>query len=297
MSNLVAVSDMLTKNKSQFLAAIPQVSGLSPDRLIRVALTEFRKNAYLQNCDPVSFCGAVMQAAQLGLEFGEVKHCALVPYKNECKLMIMYQGYLALLWRSKSVTNVQAKVVYEGDEFEVSFGSRTRLHHVPKFKSTKATHFYAGATPVGGEFMFEVMSYEQVAEHRDKYARGLDKRDSPWNTSFDAMALKTVIRKMIKLLPLAGDSPIHQAIESENKDYIDVQPEKIMAIQEQGAQELDLLAEHEVAINNFTTAYLKAKDKGVAVDEMIKDADKFLSEATTDKVIAATNMLMQKVGK
>lgn len=297
MSNLVAVSDMLTKIKSQFLAAIPKVSGLTPDRLIRVALTEFRKNPYLQNCDPVSFCGAVMQAAQLGLEFGEVKHCALVPYKQECKLMIQYQGYLALLWRSKAVTNVQAKVVYEGDDFSVSFGSSSKLVHVPRFKTTVPTHFYAGSTPVGGEFMFEVMSVAQVEDHKNRYARGLDKRDSPWNTSFESMALKTVIRKMIKLLPLSGDSPVHKAVEIENNDYIDVQPERIAQVQEQGVQERDVMAEHEVAIKGFMEAYLKAKEAKLDMAQVVPDPDEFLANATTQKIIAATQIINGMVKK
>jgi recombination protein RecT len=297
MSNLVAVNDLLGKSKTQLMAAIPQASGLTPDRLIRVALTEFRKNPYLQNCDPVSFCGAVMQAAQLGLEFGELKQCALIPYKNECKLMIQYQGYLALLWRSKAVTNVQAKVVYEGDDFFVSFGSENRLHHVPHFKSTVPTHFYAGATPVGGSFMFEVMSLAQVEDHKNRYARGIDKRDSPWNTSFESMALKTVIRKMIKLLPLSADNPIHAAVAAENQEYIDVQPDKIVAMQDQGAQEQDIVAEHDVAVKGFMDAYLKAKEAKAKIDDVLPDPDKFLSEAPTAKVRAMTSVLMERMKK
>lgn len=297
MSNLVAVNEMLGRSKTQLLAAIPLASGLTPDRLIRVALTEFRKNPYLQNCDPVSFCAAVMQAGQLGLEFGELKQCALIPYKQECKLMIQYQGYLALLWRSKAVTNVQAKVVYEGDDFEVSFGSSSRLVHVPRFKSEVPTHFYAGATPLGGEFMFEVMSVPQVEAHKNRYARGVDKRDSPWNTSFESMALKTVIRKMIKLLPLSADNPIHAAVAAENQEYMDVQPQKIVAIQEKGIQQEDPVAEHEVAVKGFMDAYLKAKDAKAKLDDILPDPDKFLSEATTQKVLAMTAILMERVSK
>lgn len=297
MSNLVAVNDLLGKSKNQLMAAIPQASGLTPERLIRVALTEFRKNYALQNCDPVSFCGAVMQAAQLGLEFGELKQCALIPYKTECKLMIQYQGYLALLWRSKAVTNVQAKVVYDGDDFEVSFGSSSVLRHVPHFKTAIPTHFYAGATPLGGSFMFEVMSVAQVEDHKNRYARGLDKRDSPWNTSFESMALKTVIRKMIKLLPLSADNPIHAAVAQENADYIDVQPEKIIAIQEQGTQERDHMAEHEAATKNFMDAYLKAKEAKVKMDDILPDPDKFLMDSTTSKITAMTGMLLERIKK
>ncbi len=297
MSNLVKVNDLLVQNRGQLMSAIPQASGLSPDRMIRVALTELRKNPYLQQCDPVSFCGAVMQAAQLGLEFGELKQCALIPYKTECKLMIQYQGYLALLWRSKAVTNVQAKVVYDGDDFEVSFGSFSIIRHVPRFKSAVATHFYAGAAPIGGEFMFEVMSVAQVEEHKNRYAKGLDRRDSAWNTAFESMALKTVIRKMIKLLPLSSDNPIHAAVAQENADYIDVQSEKIIAIQEQGTQDRDHMAEHEAATKSFMDTYLKAKEAKVKMDDILPDPDKFLLDSTTSKITAMTGMLLERIKK
>ena len=64
----------------QFARAMPK--HMDPDRLARIAMTEYRRNPVLGTCSPQSFFGALMQAAQLGLEPGLVGHSYLVPFKN-----------------------------------------------------------------------------------------------------------------------------------------------------------------------------------------------------------------------
>ena len=181
----------------------------------------------------------------MGLEFGELKHCALVPYGKEVKLMVQYQGWMALLWRYKAVTSIQARVVYEGDLFDVIYGSEVRIIHKPAFASSVPTHYYAMAKPTNGDMMLEVMTLGHVEAHMKQYAKGLDKKDSPWNTSFDAMALKTVLRKLMKLLPMAPDSPIIAAMKRDEELWeADVQQarlDKFRAI----SQTIDIPSEDE----------------------------------------------------
>lgn len=228
LATISVVSDLLNRSIPQLQKALPKVPGLSVERLVRVALTEFNKNPRLRECSPVSFCSAVMQAAQMGLEFGELKQCALVPYKDECKLMVQYQGWLALLWRSNSIKDVQARIVYEGDIFDIEYGSEIKFVHKPTFTTSVPLHYYASATPYRGNFMIELMTLKQVEAHMKQYARGLDKKDSPWNTAFDSMALKTVLRKLIKLLPLTADSPLLTAVHADERIWeADVQQARV----------------------------------------------------------------------
>ena len=60
--------DFLEKQRHQIAAALPK--HVSPDRMIRLACTEFSKNPLLQKCTPVSVFGSIIQASQLGLEIG-----------------------------------------------------------------------------------------------------------------------------------------------------------------------------------------------------------------------------------
>lgn len=277
MTTLPVVSDMLNKNLVQIRNALPNIVGLSAERLVRVALTEFSKNPRLRECTPISFCSAVIQAAQMGLEFGELKHCALVPYKDECKLMVQYQGWIALLWRSGAVRDVQARVVYEGDEFDVLYGSESKLIHVPRFKSSTPMVYWAGATPVHGKFMFEVMTFDHVEAHKKQYARGLDKKDSPWNTSFDSMALKTVLRKLIKLMNLSADSPLIAATAADDKiwmaDKEEARMDKFHAIH--AATDLPSEPEKVATLKAYDDFLSEAKAQKVDVSDLplIKDAN------------------------
>ncbi len=261
ITTLPVVSDMLNKNISAFRAALPKIAGISAERLIRVALTEFNKNPRLRECSPISFCSAVMQAAQMGLEFGEMKHCALVPYKDECKLLVQYQGWLALLWRSKAIKTVAARAVYEGDLFRVTYGSESKVMHEPKFESSEPKFYYAIALLPDGNEMFEIMPIAEIEAHMKTWAKGLDKKDSPWNTSFDMMAKKTVLRRLIKLLPLDVDAPVLTALECERDVWeADVKEERMQKFHAiSAAPDLPTADEKTVAVKCFWDAVETAK--------------------------------------
>src|SRR5690625_3085618 len=55
------------------------------ERMTRLATTVFRTTPGLREAEMGSVLGAVMQAAQLGLEPGPLGHCYLLPYKNRNK--------------------------------------------------------------------------------------------------------------------------------------------------------------------------------------------------------------------
>jgi recombinational DNA repair protein RecT len=44
-----------------------------------------------------------------------------------------------------------------------------------------------------------------VESHRNKFAKGIDRKESPWNTNPIQMALKTVLRKTLKLAPCSPE--------------------------------------------------------------------------------------------
>lgn len=222
------VDTMLYDAKSAIASALPNV--ISSDRFIRVALTEIRKSRALQACDPVSVCSAVMQAAQLGLEFGSsLGQIYLVPFGQECTLMVGYRGYIALLQRSGSIKSMSAHAVYEGDFFEYELGLEQKLVHKPTGIQKNLVFVYAIATLQDGTKQFEVMSREAVEHVRDNFSRA--KNSDSWKKSFDEMAKKTVIRRLIKMLPIAPE--VADALSVDEPETIEVrEPEKYLKIQE-----------------------------------------------------------------
>lgn len=187
--------------KKQLALAVPK--HLNADRMARIAATEVRKNKALLNTEPTSFLGAVMQAAQLGLEPGSALGQAyLVPYGNQCQLIIGYKGMIDLARRSGQVLSLNAYAVREGDDFSFQLGLKPDIHHVPSLEADRIkkpiTYVYAVATLKGGGYQFEVMSRAEVEAVRAKA-----KSKNIWNTYFEEMAKKTVIRRLFKYLPVS----------------------------------------------------------------------------------------------
>lgn len=187
--------------KKQLALAVPK--HLNADRMARIAATEVRKNKALLNTEPTSFLGSVMQAAQLGLEPGSALGQAyLVPYGNQCQLIIGYKGMIDLARRSGQVLSLNAYAVREGDDFNFQLGLKPDIHHVPSLEADRIkkpiTYVYAVATLKGGGYQFEVMSRAEVEASRAKA-----KSKNIWNTYFEEMAKKTVIRRLFKYLPVS----------------------------------------------------------------------------------------------
>lgn len=187
--------------RKQLALAVPK--HLNADRMARIAATEVRKNKALLNTEPTSFLGSVMQAAQLGLEPGSALGQAyLVPYGNQCQLIIGYKGMIDLARRSGQVLSLNAYAVREGDDFNFQLGLKPDIHHVPSLEADRIkkpiTYVYAVATLQGGGYQFEVMSRAEVEAVRAKA-----KSKNIWNTYFEEMAKKTVIRRLFKYLPVS----------------------------------------------------------------------------------------------
>ena len=67
-ANQKSIMGLLEQMKTEIARCLPK--HLTPDRMARIAMTELRKTPKLQECDPMSFIAAIMQASQLGLEPG-----------------------------------------------------------------------------------------------------------------------------------------------------------------------------------------------------------------------------------
>lgn len=205
------------KVKAQIANALPR--HMTPERMTRIALTELRKTPKLQQCNPASFLGAVVQCAQLGLEPGSsLGHAYILPFDRrkkiagqwqtvatEAQVIIGYRGMIDLARRSGQIVSIDARAVYEGDAFECEFGLDSKLVHVPAWddpdRTSKPLRFvYAVAKLKDGGVQFEVMSRAEVEAIR---GRAKSKDDGPWVTDFVPMALKTVIRRLFKYLPVS----------------------------------------------------------------------------------------------
>jgi recombination protein RecT len=187
--------------KNQMAMALPKT--LTADRLTRIVLTEFRKTPALLLCDEQTIFGAILQCAALGLEPGSaLGHCYLLPYKNVCQLIIGYRGMIDLARRSGQIVSLSAYVVHEADDFHYELGLHPDIRHVPSPSADRGPVIYVYAVAVlkDGGVQFEVMSRAEVESVRSRSKAG---KSGPWVSDWDAMAKKTVIRRLFKYLPVS----------------------------------------------------------------------------------------------
>lgn len=206
---------------SQLQLALPR-GGVTGERLARIALTEIRRNPKLLDCSRESLLGAVMQCAQMGLEPGPMGLAYLIPYKQEATFQIGYKGLMNLVWRSEQISSVQAEVVREADHFIFSHGIPPELRHIPVTKDRgEVTHVYAVIGTTSGGWIFRVMSKEEIDAHRKRFSK--KKQTGPWDTDWDEMACKTVLKRTAKRAPISTEA--QQAIVLDDKAELGIRQE------------------------------------------------------------------------
>lgn len=197
---------LIVSMEGQIKKALPSV--ITPERFTRMVLTALSTTPKLQECTQKSFLGAMMMAAQLGVEPNTpLGQAYLIPYKNhgvlECQFQIGFKGLIDLAYRSGEVTDISAHAVHENDVFEYELGLTPKLRHIPATKDRgDVTMYYAVFHTKSGGYGFEVMSRDDVIRHMNEFSKAAAKGFSPWQTHFDEMAKKTVVKRVLKYAPL-----------------------------------------------------------------------------------------------
>ena len=188
---------------------------LTPDRFIGVALNALNKTPALAKCTQQSLFKCFLELSQMGLE-PDGRRAHLIPYGQECTLLIDYKGLVELALRNGDVARIHADVVYE-TEYEAGdfIYDRGRIErHVKSLKSDrgKVIAAYAEVEFKSGTAKAEVMSVEEVEGIRSRSKAG---KNGPWVTDWNEMAKKTAFRRLSKWLPLSPE--IREHIEKDDE--------------------------------------------------------------------------------
>lgn len=234
------VGELLFNEQARQQLATVAAKHMSPERLMRVVANAIRTTPKLQECDPLSMLGALMQCAQLGLEPNTVLgHAYLIPFENkrknivEVQLIVGYKGYLDLARRSGQIVSIHADVVYSDDElFSHEYGSDQHLRHKPGPRKGEKLGAYCHVRLDKGEGHV-YMTRDEILAIRDKSqgwqsAKRFGKTaEAIWTLHEDRMWSKTAVRRMSNggEMPLSiefqsamevDDSPIDYAAYAQN---------------------------------------------------------------------------------
>lgn len=229
---------MLQKYEKQLGMALPK--HMNAERLQRIALTTLRLSPKLQECTKtphgrLSFIAALFQSAQLGLEPNTMGESWIVPYNTKKGLMAQFQigayGLVKLYWQHQNSVSLQVESVHQHDFFEYNLASGEVKHIPPLFGKERGNvvGYYAYAQLSNGGRSLKVMAKDEVLEHAKRFSKCWSKKDgkflddTPWAAHFDAMAKKTVLIQLMKVLPksielqkaLAADETIKTEVEGD----------------------------------------------------------------------------------
>lgn len=196
---VAAFSSFLDRFKPQMALALPK--HLNPDRMARLALTQFSSIPALQNCEPKTIIASIMNASVLGLEIGVDGQGFLVPYGKTCTFIPGWKGLCDLVTRSGRAT-VWTGAVFEGDEFEYQLGDSPYCRHKPGDEDDpeKLTHVYAIGKVNGSQVpVIEVWTIKKVLKHRDKYNKVGSKHYSFRDK--EMYARKVALLQVLKYMP------------------------------------------------------------------------------------------------
>ncbi|EOY7325697.1 recombinase RecT [Clostridioides difficile] len=222
------MEQLMNKMASQIKKALPSM--ISSERFQRVALTAFSNNPRLQSCEPMSFIAAMMESAQLGLEPNTpLGQAYLIPYGKKVQFQIGYKGLLELAQRSGKIKTIYAHKVRENDKFEIKYGLHQDLVHEPKLNGDRGEiiGYYAVYHLDTGGHSFSFMTKDEIIEFAKNKSKSYS--SGPWQTDFDSMAKKTVIKQLLKYAPLSielqkamvGDETIKTEIDEDMSLVID----------------------------------------------------------------------------
>ena len=203
----ITMQQYIKQMESEIKKALPSV--ITPERFTRIVLSALSANPQLAQTTPQSFLGAMMTAAQLGVEPNTpLGQAYLIPYRNkgvlECQFQLGYKGLIDLAFRSGEISIIQAQVVYSEDSFTYSFGLEPTLKHVPAASDRgDPVYVYAVFKTKDGGYGFEVMSIDELRAFAQKYSKAYN--NGPWQTNFEEMAKKTVLKRVLKYAPLKSD--------------------------------------------------------------------------------------------
>ena len=200
-------------------------------------------NTQLQQADPNSILKAGAIAATLDLPIDpNLGFAYIVPYKkkykdeignwhekNEAQFQMGYKGFVQLAIRTGQYKRINVAVLYEG-QFESYDPITDELkYNLENRLSDEITHYVAYFQTINGFEKYNIMSKEEVEQHGMKFSKTFKKEKSTWQTDFNAMAKKTVLKLLLSkfgILSIEMQTAFktdQAVIKDVNKDSVEVE--------------------------------------------------------------------------
>jgi recombination protein RecT len=196
--------DMLGKRATSFITSVLQIVA---------------SNKLLANADPASIYQAAAMAATLDLPLNNSLGFAyIIPYnqksrdeqgnwssKQVAQFQIGYKGFIQLAQRSGQFKTLSSTPIFEGQIVEAN-PLTGYVFDFTKRTSDNVIGYAAYFELINGFQKMMYMTIEEMKSHGGKYSKSFNQANGLWNTDFDSMANKTVLKLLLsKFAPLSVD--------------------------------------------------------------------------------------------
>lgn len=218
------------------------VGAKDSQRFISAVVSAVQTNPSLAECTNSSILSAALLGHSLNLpQSPQLGYFYMVPFKNkagtEATFQISYRGLIQLAMRSGQYKNMNVTDIREGElvsynpiEDTYEFKAETDF---TKRSNLKIIGYYAFFEMINGFRKGIYWSIEQLDAHAKKFSATYRKGFGLWETDFDAMAKKTMLRQLISKWGImsvdmerayTGDQAVIR--EDGTPDYIDNIPDE-----------------------------------------------------------------------
>lgn len=188
--------------------------------------TVVQNNDLLQKAEVNSVILAAAQAASLDLPINQnLGFSSIIPFydgksgKTLAQFQIQRDGWVELCLRSGQFEYIVNEPVYEGELVERNRFSDTYVFDETKRTSNKIIGYMAGFKLTNGYKKTVYWTVDECKEHGMKYSQTFKKGMGLWKTAFDSMALKTVLKHLLKKYAPKSIESITRAIESDQATF------------------------------------------------------------------------------
>ena len=173
-----------------------QLKDAAPTFLASV-LDLYVSDSNLIQCDPNAVMQEALKAALLHLPVVKSLGFAyVVPYKGKPAFVLGYKGLVQLAMRTGHYRTINAGEVYEGETVK-----QDRITGEMSIEGTQTSEtaigYFAHFSLINGFTKTIYWTREQVVKHAKAKSRSFSSDTSPWHTDFDAMAEKTLLRRLL----------------------------------------------------------------------------------------------------
>lgn len=220
--------ELLGKRATSFITSVLQIAA---------------QNVLLAKADPISLYQSAAVAATLDLPLNQnLGFAYIVPYNQSVKdekgiwqkkqvaqFQMGYKGFIQLAQRSGQFKSIYSSAIYEGQLVNADPLNGYEFDFTKKV-SDKVIGFAARFKLLNGFEATWFMDIDQLKRHGAKYSKTYNLDKGLWNTDFEGMANKTVIKLLLsKFAPLSvemqtaniADQSIINNIDTLDVTYVD----------------------------------------------------------------------------